>query len=111
TTLSNLLPILNLPPSPNPETDNVAEGDSKRDIEEEITVIGEIVQNPWNLKPRKPMLSRGAFKIRTGTGGSKNNSREFQEAVNERENLAPKSLRLRGFADTEYAEKREKRKF
>ncbi|XP_058764543.1 uncharacterized protein LOC131637997 [Vicia villosa] len=103
----------NPPPSSNLETDDDAGGDSKRDVEEEVTVAGEIVQKPWNLRPRKPMLPRGAFEIGTGAGGSKsNNGGELQEAVNNNgENPAPKSLRLRGFADTGCAEKKEKRKF
>ncbi|CAL5197958.1 unnamed protein product [Lathyrus oleraceus] len=101
-------------PSSNQETDDDAGGDSKRYAEEEaeaVTVAEEIVQKPWNLRPRKPMLPRGAFEI--GAGGSKNNSGvELQEAVNNNgENHAPKSLRLRGFADTSCAEKKEKRKF
>lgn len=58
------------------------------------------------------MIPRGGFEI--GAGGSRNNGSnnggELQEGVNG-ENPAPKSLRLRGFADTNCGEKKEKRKF
>lgn len=107
-------------PSSNNETDDDA-GDRKRDAEDDAEAEGEpeagagaeeIVQKPWNLRPRKPMIPRGGFEI--GAGGSRNNNHnnggELQEGVNG-ENPAPKSLRLRGFADTNCGEKKEKRKF
>jgi hypothetical protein len=62
------------------------------------------------------MVSRGAFEI--GNGGSRNNNNnnnnqngELQETVNGESPAVPKSLRLRGFADTSCGEKKEKRKF
>lgn len=107
-------------PSSNNETDDDA-GDRKRDAEDDAEAEAEpeagagaeeIVQKPWNLRPRKPMIPRGGFEI--GAGGSRNNGSnnggELQEGVNG-ENPAPKSLRLRGFADTNCGEKKEKRKF
>lgn len=96
--------------SSNHETDDDA-GDRKREGEDEAGAE-EIVQKPWNLRPRKPMIPRGAFEI--GAGGSRNNHNggELVEAVNNNgDNPTPKSLRLRGFADTSCTEKKEKRKF
>ncbi|KAL9326737.1 hypothetical protein ACSQ67_007382 [Phaseolus vulgaris] len=95
------------PPSCNDETDDEA---AKRDIED----AEEAVQKPWNLRPRKPALPKSALEI--GTGPSRNHANngvgEFHDGVSHHgENPAPKSLRLRGFADTQCAEKKEKRKF
>ncbi|XP_047176700.1 uncharacterized protein LOC124843909 [Vigna umbellata] len=94
-------------PSCNDETNDEA---AKRDIED----AEEAVQKPWNLRPRKPALPKSALEI--GTGPSRNHANngagEFHDAIsNHGENLAPKSLRLRVFADTQCAEKKEKRKF
>ncbi|KOM43115.1 hypothetical protein LR48_Vigan05g071900 [Vigna angularis] len=94
-------------PSCNDETNDEA---VKRDIED----AEEAVQKPWNLRPRKPALPKPALEI--GTGPSRNHANnsagEFHDAVsNHGENPAPKSLRLRGFADTQCAKKKEKRKF
>lgn len=88
-------------PSNHDETDDEAGGE-------------EAVQKPWNLRPRKPALPKAsAFEI--GAGASRNgntNGGESQEAGNHHgENPAPKSLRLRGFTDTQCPEKKEKRKF
>lgn len=57
------------------------------------------------------MLPKSAFEI--GAGASRNNNGgESQEAGNHNgDNPAPKSLRLRGFADTQCSERKEKRKF
>ncbi|KAK7330798.1 hypothetical protein VNO77_24998 [Canavalia gladiata] len=99
------------PHSCNDETDDEA-GERKRDPEE-TAEAEETVQKPWNLRPRKPALAKAALEI--GTGASRihnNNSGEFHEAVQHNgENPAPKSLRLRGFAETQCTEKKEKRKF
>lgn len=67
----------------------------------------ESVQKPWNLRPRK-VVSKGPIEI-----GVAPKNGELQEAVTgvpPGENQ-PKSLRLRGFAESHSSEKKEKRKF
>ncbi|GAU24527.1 hypothetical protein TSUD_156390 [Trifolium subterraneum] len=110
------------PPSSNNEADDDDAGEKKQkqDVEDELDAavgVEEIVQKPWNLRPRKAV--RGGFEI--GNGGSRNNNNnnqnsnnnggELQETVNGESPAVPKSLRLRGFADTNCGEKKEKRKF
>ncbi|CAJ2664005.1 unnamed protein product [Trifolium pratense] len=107
------------PPSSNNEADDDNDdddaGEKKQEVEDEFdaAVVGveETVQKPWNLRPRKSI--RGGFEI--GNGGSRNqnsnNGGELQETVNGESPAVPKSLRLRGFADTSCGEKKEKRKF
>lgn len=99
------------PPSSNNEADDVED-----ELDAAAVGVEETVQKPWNLRPRKSMVSRGAFEI--GNGGSRNNNNnnnnqngELQETVNGESPAVPKSLRLRGFADTSCGEKKEKRKF
>lgn len=66
------------------------------------------MQKPWNLRPRKPVLPKTAFEIGASRNNNNNGGGESQEGG---ENHAPKSLRLRGFAETQCTEKKEKRKF
>ncbi|KAA8521409.1 hypothetical protein F0562_012099 [Nyssa sinensis] len=75
--------------------------------------VEESAAKPWNLRPRKA-VSEVAIEI-----GVVSRKAEFQEtcravaaiaAVQRTENL-PKSLRLRGFAEGQCSEKKEKRKF
>lgn len=99
-------------PPPHDETDDEA-GERKRDADDGVGAE-ETVQKPWNLRPRKPMLPKSAFEI--GAGASRNNNNNnggesLEVGNNNGENPAPKSLRLRGFADTQCVEKKEKRKF
>ncbi|XP_027336273.1 uncharacterized protein LOC113850104 [Abrus precatorius] len=94
------------------ETDDEA-GDRKREADD-AAEAEETVQKPWNLRPRKPAPPKAALEI--GTGASRNhhnsNTGEFHEVVQHHgETPAPKSLRLRGFAETQCTEKKEKRKF
>ncbi|KAG6579396.1 hypothetical protein SDJN03_23844, partial [Cucurbita argyrosperma subsp. sororia] len=73
----------------------------------------EIVQKPWNLRPRKGPSLRGFGDLKNGG--------DFQEpdgavssaagASQQGENPQPKSLRLRGFTESHRIEKKEKRKF
>ncbi|TKY55477.1 hypothetical protein E2542_SST19892 [Spatholobus suberectus] len=94
------------PPSCHDETDDEAAERKAEDAEE-------AVQKPWNLRPRKPAFPKAALEI--GAGPSRNhnhNGGEFHDAAPQHgENPAPKSLRLRGFSDTQCTEKKEKRKF
>ncbi|KAI4327153.1 hypothetical protein L6164_019649 [Bauhinia variegata] len=95
-------------------TDDEA-ADRKRETEDaEEAEPEEVVQKPWNLRPRKPLFSKGAVEI--GVGHPRNG--ELQEtapsssAVHHSENHPqPKSLRLRGFTETHGTERKEKRKF
>ena len=90
-------------------------GERKRETEDaEEAEAEETVQKPWNLRPRKPIFSKSTVEI--GVGGSRNG--ELHEAVTivhsgqQGENPPqPKSLRLRGFAETQSTERKEKRKF
>ncbi|GMH09560.1 hypothetical protein Nepgr_011401 [Nepenthes gracilis] len=62
-------------------------------------------QKPWNLRPRRP-TNKTTIEI-GGGGGVTSKNGEFHEQI---ENL-PKSMRLRGFAESGATESREKRKF
>ncbi|XP_057977851.1 uncharacterized protein LOC131164575 [Malania oleifera] len=76
---------------------------------------GEGDEKPWNLRPRRAV---GKVGVEIGGGGLKSGG-ELQNtvpavtaapAVQQNENL-PKSMRLRGFAEAQGTEKKEKRKF
>lgn len=93
-------------------------GERKRKAEDvDEAEAEETVQNPWNLRPRKPVFSKGTVEI--GVGTSRHG--ELQEtapavtvvhSVHQGENHPqPKSLRLRGFAETQNTERKEKRRF
>lgn len=101
----------------NNETDDET-GERKRETEGvEEAEAEEMVQKPWNLRPRKPIFSKTTVEI--GVGASRNG--ELQEtvqavtavhSVQHTENPPqPKSLRLRGFAEMQSTERREKRRF
>ncbi|XP_010258813.1 PREDICTED: uncharacterized protein LOC104598448 [Nelumbo nucifera] len=81
---------------------------NKTDVaaDEEGKEVEEPVSKPWNLRPR-----RAIFKAPNEIGGVSKNG-ELQENVfaSHPENL-PKSLRLRGFAEAQHVEKKEKQKF
>ena len=67
----------------------------------------ESVQKPWNLRPRKA-VSKGPIEI--GVAPKNGELLEAIPGVPPSENQ-PKSLRLRGFAESHSTEKKEKRKF
>lgn len=99
------------------ETDDEAGGRKRENEDDEDVEAGETVQKPWNLRPRKSIFSKGMVEI--GVGASRNG--ELQEtvtavatvhSVQQSENPPPpKSLRLRGFAEMQNTERKEKRKF
>ncbi|WJZ82483.1 hypothetical protein VitviT2T_002240 [Vitis vinifera] len=67
----------------------------------------ESVQKPWNLRPRKA-VSKSPIEI--GVAPKNGELQEAVPGVPHSENQ-PKSLRLRGFAESHSSEKKEKRKF
>lgn len=73
----------------------------------------EIVQKPWNLRPRKGPSSRGFGDLKNG-GDSQEPDAAVSSAgaaLQQGESPQPKSLRLRGFTESHRIEKKEKRKF
>ncbi|XP_061337063.1 uncharacterized protein LOC133284099 [Gastrolobium bilobum] len=104
------------PPERGVSNDETGEREREAEHVAEAAEAEETVQKPWNLRPRKPAHAKGTVEIGTGASrnNNNNNSGELQEAVhhhNGGENPAPKSLRLRGFAETQCTERKEKRKF
>ncbi|XP_054825116.1 uncharacterized protein LOC129322770 [Prosopis cineraria] len=101
----------------NNETDDEA-GVRKRETEDaEEAEAEDIVQKPWNLRPRKPIFSRGTVEI--GVGPSRHGDlQETSPAVTgvhsvqqEENHPQPKLRRLRCATETQNTERKKKRRF
>lgn len=86
----------------------------QREVEE--AEAEDTVQKPWNLRPRRGLASKAPIVLKNGElqelevpGGSASGG--HQQHQSEGQNPQPKSLRLRGFAESQSTEKKEKRKF
>ncbi|KAI9076536.1 hypothetical protein K1719_041522 [Acacia pycnantha] len=101
----------------NNETDDEA-GVRRRETEDAEEVEAEdLVQKPWNLRPRKPIFSKGAAEI--GVGPSRHG--DLAETAppitaghlvqQEDNHPQPKSRRLRGSTETQNTETNKKRRF
>ncbi|KAH7514203.1 uncharacterized protein LOC107430322 [Ziziphus jujuba] len=98
------------------ESEDVRDGkQQQREVEE--AEAEDTVQKPWNLRPRKGLASKAPIVLKNGElqemeglGGSMSGGQQHQHQ-SEGHNPQPKSLRLRGFAESQSTEKKEKRKF
>lgn len=86
------------------ESEEVRDEKHQRQREaEEAEAEEDAVQKPWNLRPRKGMTLKAPIGLKSG---------ELQEMEGQHQSEGqPKSLRLRGFADSQSTERKEKRKF
>ncbi|XP_028772908.1 uncharacterized protein LOC114730060 isoform X1 [Neltuma alba] len=99
------------------ETNDEVGGRKRENEDAEDAEADGTAQKPWNLRPRKSIFSRGTGEI--GVGGPRNG--ELPEngsfaatghSAQQNENPPqPKSLRLRGYAEMQNTERKEKRKF